>query len=142
MIRHALAVLALCAVAGCSESASMNNPFASGASDAELAAYAANSRFPSTQPSNDLRATAVVDRSGNITIYNATAKAITDARVWVNGEFVAHVISIPAHGSVMVTRNQFYNGQGQTLAVVKTAPTSVQLQTGNELYNLQGPVWQ
>jgi hypothetical protein len=144
MLRRTVATVAVLAIGGCSSSAKLDNPFGrNGSSQAQLAAYAANSRFPSTQPSNDLHATAVVARSNNnVTIFNAGGQPIIDARVWVNGEFVAHVLSIPAHGSVSLPRQAFYNGQGQSLSEVKTPAMSVQLQTPDKFYNLQGPVWE
>lgn len=142
MFRSTFAMLALVAVAGCSTSARMDNPFVGGKSDnAMLAAYAANSRFPTSQPTGELKATVVVDSSNRIKIINPADTPISDARVWINREFVTHVVSIPAHSAVDLPRSIFYNGQGQSLASIKTGPLVVQIENRDGLYNLQGPAW-
>ena len=132
------------AVAGCSTSAELNSPFGAGNqadAAARQAAYAASSEYPSTQPSRDLRATALINRGDNtIKIINPSDEAIADARVWVNGAFVARVASIPSHGTVVLNRVQFYDSGGRTLADTKTSATKVELQAGKDFHELLGPV--
>lgn len=130
-------------LAGCSTSAEVSNPFDENtSSEAQLAAFAASSQFPNQEASNDLTATALVHRdTGMIQIINASNKPLTNAKVWVNGQFVTKVNSIPANGSVRIPRSQFYDQTGRTLSGTNTTAQRIQLQTSDNLYNLQGPVF-
>lgn len=130
-------------VAGCSTSAEMDNPFASNkqsAREPQLAAAAAVSQYPDQQTS-DARIAAMISRNNNtIKIVNFSNEAINDAKVWVNGSFVYEVATIPPNGSVLVSRDRFYNNRGQTLSSLNTAATRVELQSGDNFYRLMGPV--
>lgn len=103
---------------------------------AERAAFAASATYPQQQPSTDLPALALIDRDdGTIRILNPTDQAIRDANVWVNGNFVARVDSIPPHGGVTLRREVFYNPAGRSLSDLTTPATTVQLDSsGNFLH--------
>ena len=90
--------------------------------------------------SNDLRATALIDRSDNsIRIANASDHDIRDAKVWIDGTYFARVSAIPARGTITVDRSSFANRSGNAPTQLKGVK-EIQLQTGSELFNLQGPV--
>jgi hypothetical protein len=133
-------------IAGCSASATVDNPFSAAPAEherARLAAFAASSEYPTTRPSDTLRATALIDReAGTIQILNPTDRALHNSRVWVNGSFVARVDEIPPQGSVTINRARFYSPRGNTLQGMNTSATRVQIETDGELYNLQGPVFE
>ena len=140
MFRYPLLALAALALAGCS-----GNPFDSHstADRGRRAAAAAAAQFPSTQPSDDLKATALIDRDKDtIQIVNASDQPVRDATVWVNSSFQRRVSMIPAYGTVVLDRDEFYGPAGNTLSSMKTGAVRVQLQTGDSLYNLQGPVYE
>jgi hypothetical protein len=106
----------------------------------QLAAYAASHPFPTTEPSDHLRAAAIVNRSnGTIKIYNFSDRPIRDADIWVNKAFVQHVSGIAPNSSVVMPMNQLYDGLGQNFATVNAHVNTVQLQMSNEFYNLEGP---
>jgi hypothetical protein len=90
MLRPAAIALAGFILVGCSTSASVDNPFkGDDTQKTQLAAFAAQSQYPNKQASDDLRATALVNRKdGTIKIINSTSQALTDAKVWVNGAYV------------------------------------------------------
>jgi hypothetical protein len=129
-------------VGGCSSSTEIDNPFAGGDSNApRLAAYAAQASYPSTRPSTDLKATALINRDkGTIRIVNASDRAIRDATVWVNGSFVRYAGTIPANSTFTLSREQFYNRDGRKLSAMSVSVNRVQLQTQDGFYDLQGPV--
>jgi hypothetical protein len=148
MIRHTMILLGALTLAlpmGCRTEAEVRSPFGSTQGQrAELAAYAASQEYPAdAEASDELRAAALVDRRANtIKIVNFSDQPIRDADVWVNGNFLHRVPSVPPNGSVTVHRNQFYDARGQNLAGVQTAATRVQIASGDELYNLLGPVFE
>jgi hypothetical protein len=79
----------------------------------QLAAYAATAEYPTTEEaSTDIQATALVNGKGQtIQIVNASDKNLSQANVWVNKSFVARVNSLPAHSTVALKYDSFYNRQ-------------------------------
>jgi len=110
--------------------------------DPERAAFATTAHYPNDlQASNDLKATALVERSaGSIKIANASDQPIRDAKLWVDGRYVVQVNDLPAHGTLSVNRTEFSDREGKLPADLKGV-RQVQLQTKDNLYNLQGPVF-
>jgi hypothetical protein len=111
--------------------------------DPERAAFANTARFPADMKASDeLRATAIIDRSTNmIKIANPNAQEIRDAKVWIDGQYVAQVNSIPARGTVTINRTELSDRDGKLPADLRNVG-QVQLQTRDNLYNLQGPVFE
>jgi hypothetical protein len=152
MLRHTLAALLLGSIGlaglGCSAGAEFDPQFgSSNQNDAErtqLAAFAAQQQYPrDATASDDLRAAALIDREkGTIRILNFSDRPLNDAIVWVNGSFVNRVSAIPPNGSKTVSRADFYDATGRSLVNQSTSANRVQIQWGNELYNLQGPVYE
>ena len=152
MLRPIALVITAASLIGCSASAEIDPQFGDSGQpgqqgqQARLAAFAARDEnaFPTTAPtSDDLRAAAIVDRtSGSLQVYNFTNQPITDAKVWVNGSYVYRIDRIPAMGSVTLNRGQFYNQRGNAFSRDKTPIKNVQLQRGEEVFNLQGPVYE
>lgn len=144
MFRNIVTWAALAAVAGCSASGEFNpvGKSADQMTPTQLAAFAATSKYPDTQPAaTDLRAAAIVNRgAGTVKVYNFTDRPITNARVWVNKGFVAKIDGIAPQQKVTVTTDKLYGPFGNTFASQKDAPISlIQLQTDDGLYTLQGP---
>jgi hypothetical protein len=147
MFRHMLILLgaaALAAPIGCRTEAEVRSPFRGGDDRAALAAHAARTQYPTdVEASDEMRAAALIDRRANtIQILNFSDQPIRDADVWVNGNFVYRVDSIPPNGSTTLSRNQFYDARGQSLANVQTTATRVQIVVEDELYNLLGPAFE
>lgn len=136
MLRQALVLAAAVGLSGC---AAMDR---AGGTDTRYAAIAAKSQIPS-EASDELRATALIDRKDNtIRILNPTDRSIRSAKVWINRNFVTPVDNIPSHGSVTLRRDEFYNSSGMPLTKSDTTASVVQLEEGGKLYNLLGPVFE
>jgi hypothetical protein len=146
MFRVTSLLLGAALAAGCSTSAQVDNPFAGGGggNEAEMAAFAASSEFPAdVEASDDLRATVLVNRNDRtIQVINASNQAIRDARIWINGSFVGRLDNLPANGAVTLPMDAFYDRTGTRLSDVQAGANRVQLQSGDTLYNLQGPVFE
>lgn len=144
MFRAVAIALAGAILAGCSTSASVDNPFkGDDTQKTQLAAFAAQSQYPNKQASDDLRVAALVDRKeGTIKIINSTTQALTDAKLWVNGAFVTHVDTIPARGMLTIKRENLYDRNGIPLAKSNAGITKVQLEVGDKFYNLEGPAFE
>lgn len=103
-----------------------------------MAAYAATVRYPSDlKPITDIHAGALVTpKMDQIKIANFSDEPIRNSNVWVNSTFVYRAGIIPAHGSISVDNDQFYDANGETMRRVNALPTRVELQTGDRLYGL------
>ncbi len=145
MFRNALLVIAGLSLAGCSAETELSNPFKGDAQAQhnKLAAYAATSKYPASQPSNDLRAVALISRgNGNIRLINTSDQALRDVRVWVDGNYVSRVDSIPPHGIVTLSRGDFFDSSGASLNKQNNPITKVQVESADHFYNMQGPVFE
>jgi hypothetical protein len=149
MLKQTLALVVVAALAGCQAGASFDPQFGdsnkqSSEQRTQLAAFAASTEFPrDAQASDNLRAAAVINRqNSSIRIYNFSDRPLRDAHVWVNGAFVNRVDNIPPNGSVVIPRSNFYDATGRSLSTQSTSANRVQIQWGDELYNLQGPVYE
>jgi hypothetical protein len=111
--------------------------------DPERAAFANTAHFPADMKASDeLRATAIIDGSSNtIKIANPNAQEIRDAKIWIDGRYVVQVNSIPARGTVIINRADLSDRNGNLPADLRNVG-QVQLQTRDNLYNLQGPVYE
>jgi len=144
MFRAVAMALGAFILVGCSTSASVENPFkGSDTEKTQLAAFAAQSQLPSKQPSDDLRVAALINKdNGNIKVINSTQQSINDSKLWVNGSFVTHVDTIPARGVVSIKRENLYNRDGIPLTKANIGISKVQLESGDKLYNLEGPAFE
>ena len=151
MLRNAIPAFLIGAIGlagiGCSAGAEFDPQFGSAKqTDSErtqLAAFAAQQQYPrDASASDDLRAAALINREKNtIRVLNFSDRPLNDAVIWVNGSFVHRVErQIPPNGSVTIPRAQFYDATGRSLSNQSTSANRVQIQWGDELYNLQGPV--
>ena len=114
---------------------------AGGKADPERAAFASTARFPNDMhATDDLRATAMITRDG-IKIANATDREIKDAKLWIDATYVTQVNSIPAHTVVTIKRTDLADRNGNLPADINGVK-QLQLQTRDNLYNLQGPVFE
>lgn len=140
-----LSVAALLAVfaVGCAASGENSKTTAQAPTDTELAAYAARTKYPDLQPTDDLRVAALIspDRS-SVKIYNFTNQPLPNVDVWVNKAWLQHVDGIGANGSVIIKTADLYNAFGKTFASQSEPLTKVQLKIGDHFYNTMGPVAQ
>ena len=68
---------------------------------------------------------------------------MNDADVWVNGTYVYRANAIPPKGSVTLPLKAFYDRDGRALATAKSVGIDrVQIEVGDDLYNLDGPVYE
>jgi len=117
------------------------------AADAAAVAAAAGTNvrslhYPSElKATNDLPATAVVDPSYNsLKIANATDRDLRNVTIWIDGKYGAQVGQVPPKGTIAIQRGDFVDRDGHAPADLKN-PGQIQLQTHDDLYNLQGPVF-
>jgi hypothetical protein len=139
MRKHLPLLISGLLIAGCSASGDLGNPFSGSEQNAQLAAYAASSKYPTQQSSAALPVTALVDKDHNdIELLNTGDKPMTNAKVWVNGSFVTPLATLPAHGTVKISHEKFYDATGHSLAKMSNVGiTKVELQTDNTLYPTQ-----
>jgi hypothetical protein len=139
MLRYALALLATAALVGCENSAGQA---VTPRSQTELAAYAASAQYPSQTLSNSTpQLGALVEGTGGaIKVINFSNQSFSNANIWVNQSYVYQASSIAPHSVVTLPRNLFYNRSGHTLANGNVAVSSVELQTGDQVHTLLGPV--
>jgi hypothetical protein len=116
------------------------DPPAEAMSDTQLAAYAGNAKFPTTQPENSARVAAIVSADRRtIKIYNFENQPLRAVNLWVNGAYVQPIQGIPAHGRTILRTDKLFNGLGDTFAKRAEEVTRVQLETKDGLYTLLGP---
>ena len=107
-------------------------------SDAALASYP---QAPAA--SSDRVQAAAVDHPDlkEVEIFNLADQSIPAARVWVNGNFLAQINSIPPRGSVIVKySNLLEAGRAvNDLKQLQQPVRKVELQTREGLFKVQGP---
>lgn len=139
-------LIGCCALLGCAAGAEFDPNFGRSKDEGttQLAAYAAKADYPrDEQPRDDLRASTIVNREkGSIRIYNFSDRAISDADVWVNGTYVYRVNAIPPKGSVTLPLKAFYDRDGRAFPPKSVGIDRVQVEVGDDLYNLDGPVYE
>jgi hypothetical protein len=138
MLRQGLLAVAVLGVMGC------NGNDRARVTETQKAAMAATAQYPQdAQVTEDMRATVLVQRDGErIRIINASDQAIRDARIWINGSYVANLDSLGPRSIVTLRRGDFYNDNGRTLAMEGATVQRVELQSNNQLHRLYGPVFE
>jgi hypothetical protein len=98
--------------------------------------------YPSdAKATGDIPFTAVVSSSGDaLKIVNPTDRDVRDAKVWVNGSYVAWVSEIPPRGTASVRLSDFTDSRGNTLSDAK-AVRQIQVNSRDGVYNVQGPAF-
>lgn len=143
MLRYTLLILAAVAVAGCASEGPLEKMSGtpSSAEQAQLAAQAASVEYPmNTKSAGQLQSAAIVNRDKHtITIRNFGDQNLQNVNVWVNGAYVRHVDSLPSHSAITINEAQFYNRQGTNLLSDMVSVNKVQVQSNNQLWDLQGP---
>ena len=142
MLRTVLVSLAAISLAGCSAGASFNPPMGSNTSrdeTAQLAAYAATSRYPADAKAKTANI-AVLQKNDSIRLINFTNQPVRDANVWINGTFVQRVDVIPPNGSVRLSKARFFDNSGRALTTTQVGTDQVTVQEGDMLYSTMGPV--
>jgi len=137
-----LGVLCVVVLAGCSSDPSFHNPFSGrdDASRAKLAAYAAQARYPDTEPRSDLSGGAIVSsHNDTVRIVNFSDRALVEPDIWVNGSFVQRAGTVPARGIVTMARSGFYNNRGDVLSSIGNIQR-IDIQTHDGFWRLLGPV--
>jgi hypothetical protein len=140
IIRYGIALLGLAALVGCESS--MGSTANKGVSSTVLAATAGGAQYPQNmQPSTDVPLVALDKRDGSsITLINPTDQPMTDLKIWVNGSYVQPLDTLPARGMVTLRRGDFYNANGGALSQAKVTVDRIDVQSGNKLIRVQGPV--
>ena len=148
MLRTTLAILSVASVglfaAGCASNDG-GGATASSESATQLAAYSAKAEYPQTQPSSnsEMHVAAIVNQSDKtIKLYNFGDKPILASNVWIDHVFVYHVAGIAPRSYVVVKNSEFYNNDGQNLAATGQGVANVVLETGNNVYSVEGPAMQ
>ncbi len=147
MLRRIVRPIVLAAavsLAGCSSGGGGGfHPFAGNNEPdrAQLAAYAANTKYPGdAKPSTDFKGVALVNSDRHtLRIYNFGETPLTGVTVWVDKTYVAHTPAIAARGSVTLPMEEFYDGVGTNMLKSNFPVKRVQVQSGDQLYDLWGP---
>lgn len=117
------------------------NEYKPNASATNLAAFAAQQKYPvSMQGQDDLHLTSIVDKGNNqLVLRNFNGMGLTNFNVWINGTYVLHVDNLDTNSSRIISLGDFYNSAGNNdLSPDKV--TKVQVQTSDgRLLNVQGP---
>lgn len=143
LLKSALVILAAGSMVGCSASISPMGSAGSDQPEAQLAAYAASTKYPDAKASDDMKLSAMVNRDKKtIQIINYTDQTLTNVNVWINQTYLYRVNSIPANGLQTLSTNDFYDGTGRSLGAQASPITKVQVQTGDNIYNAMGPIFQ
>lgn len=140
ILRSSIVLLSLAALVGCESS--MGSTANKGVSSTVLAATAGGAQYPQNmQPTTDVPLVALDRRDGSsITLINPTDQPMTDLKIWVNGSFVQPLDTLPARSMVTLKRGDFYNSNGSALSQAKVTIDRIDVQTGNRLIRVQGPV--
>ena len=110
---------------------------------ATFAARAENAYPEQVKASSDLPIGVIIDKNdGVLHLFNFSDETVRDAKLWVNRDYVFQIHSLPAKDSVSVSRRHIYNSRGVPLSRAGSAISIVQLQRGDELFNLMGPVFE
>ncbi|MGE5611007.1 MAG: hypothetical protein ACM359_17285 [Bacillota bacterium] len=139
-IRYSIALLGLAALVGCESS--MGPTANKGTSSTVLAASAGGAQYPQNmQPTTDVPLVALDRRGGgSITLINPTDQPMSDMKVWINGTYMQPLDNLPARSMVTLRQSDFYNNSGSSLDQAKATIDRVDVQTGNKLIRVQGPV--
>lgn len=145
MLKFILPLAAATMLVGCESSMSIQPTASSSRQEtAQLAAYAANANYPQNARASynqDWRVGATVQKN-DIRLMNYSDHAIDNVNVWVNGTWVRHLDNLPPKGSVTLSTSDFYNQNGRVLSEsnfpLETA--RIEIQNGNNLYSVMGPV--
>ena len=140
-----LGAAALMGLAGCEAGMKIDPPSGGGNQEtAQRAAFAATARYPGgAQPSAEQPLVFSMDKDGgDLRLMNPSNRPLTDANVWINGQYVQLVPSVPANGVVTLRRNEFYDAQGQNLQNAKATVERVEVQAGGQTIRASGPVYQ
>ncbi len=109
----------------------------------QLAAEAAATTMPSVDAaSTDSSSLAVVvDRANNsMKIYNFGKQAVSDAEIFINGNFYFRAGNLPPMGYTQYDLHNFFDRSGKSLSQVDVRVNSVQVRSDGKLWNLMGPV--
>jgi hypothetical protein len=142
MLKQTLLLVAVGALAGCESMAPDAARVSAQAPTApELAAYAGAHKYPTTQPTRELKAAAIVNRDrGIIKIYNFSGQPLQNVDVWVNQSFVQHLNGVaPGSAPVLIRFSDLYNGLGQQFSGQNEQVRTVQVDADGHLYTLEGP---
>jgi hypothetical protein len=109
----------------------------------EAITYAALAKYPGKATTSDSIRTAAVDRrdDSTIEIFNLGDATIPASSVWVNNMYVTQILAIPPRGAATVKyKDLLLAGVGKN-DLKKDGQTvrSVELQTSEALYTVQGP---
>lgn len=150
MFRPALhasfAVLTTALLTGCAVNGefSPGNHSAAAMTDTQLAAWSATSKYPGSQSGGvaprQIPLSVIVDKGDReIKVYNFTGEPVRDAKLWVNRTFVAKIDGIAPQGRAVVKTDRFYDSLGNPFSKLNQEVSSVQLETADGLFDLQGP---
>src|SRR5206468_1344997 len=108
--------------------------------EATMAAFAARAQHPNGNAQQS-QYTAVVTTAGAIEVINPTDQPLNDGTLWVNGKYVAQVPPIAPRGAVTLSRNHFFDRDGHTMDWSAEKLNKLELQSGDQLYAVNGPAY-
>jgi len=152
MIRQTATLIAAALLAGCTATATNPNGGSAstdltpthvagnGSRDAQMAAFAAKAQRPNTNAQQS-QYTAVVTNNGAIQVVNPTDQPLNDGTLWINDKYVAQVPPIAPRGTATLDRNQIYDRNGHTMDWSAEKLNKLELQSGDQLYIVNGPAY-
>lgn len=134
MLRSVVVLLGLAVLAGCASDKKE--------APTKMAAFAANAQYPrDVQANRDMPLVALLNRDQTtIRLINPTDQSMQNVNVWINGEYVQQVDTIPAHSTTRLNATNFYGNNGRSLTTDKVNVSRIEVQTGNTLHAVNGPV--
>jgi hypothetical protein len=135
VIASAASLAFAASLAGCMSSNSPAQP------DVQLAAYAASTTYPNSQPemAKDV-GVLLAPSSKAIRVLNFSQAGINNSEIWLNGTYVYKVDTIAGDGSVRLPLSEFYDHNGHSFADQQATPTKIELRSGDHLWTLLGPI--
>ena len=127
------------AASGCQTGDSGSDPFANEQGrQREFIAQAAQATFP--EGDGEASQVVAIVRGENMMLANTSSTPYNDVSIWVNGNYVRRIPTIPPNGQVPLSLSSFYDKQGTRLTDFTANVNTVQFASGDTLYNAQGPV--
>ena len=145
MLKYFIPLTAAAMLMGCEAGVGIHPEASSSRQEtAQLAAYAANTNYPTETKAtwnNDWHVGAMT-KGSDVKFINYTDRPINNVNIWVNGTYVHSVESIAPRSSVTVPMANFFDKNGHVMSTDNTpmGTAHFEIQSGNGLYSVMGPV--
>jgi hypothetical protein len=141
-MRRSIVLSALSLLASVSFLAACASDENSSISDSHAATYASRKDFPAklkTENSTNIGAT-IENGAKTLRVINYGNSSFSSVDIWVNSSFVYQADNIAPLSAVTMDLSKFYDRDGHPFTEHETRVNTVQVQLGDELWTLLGPI--